>query len=237
METNTTIQIELVDNRISDKKKQKLIKSLPSYLKSKEKALVKKYGKAKTNKIISDALQKYPEIVNQTPTFNDSMYDALISLAGKMAALKKGMKSVGISTEEFVKFNIEQTRLKSKKAPGFIRKLTGKIYVSKPMRKYLSGVAKNISKNGWPTKLINGKKNDDFVMSIETRNCQMVAFFETIGEGDIRPYCTFFDFTAAEALGIGLKQVSAIDSGVCKYCFYRKGEVEWPTEVEKIIKS
>jgi hypothetical protein len=103
------------------------------------------------------------------------------------------------------------------------------------MRKYLNGVAKTVTKNGWPTKLINGTKQDDFVMSIETRNCQMVAFFETIGEGDIKPYCTFFDFSSAEALGVGLKQVSDIDSGVCKYCFYKKGQVEWPDSIKEVM--
>ena len=103
------------------------------------------------------------------------------------------------------------------------------------MRWYLKGVAKSVSANGWPTKLINGNKNDDYVMSIETRDCQMVAFWESIGEGDIRPYCTFFDFSSAEALGIGLRQESAIDSGVCRYCFYKKGKVRWPDNIRKIL--
>ena len=80
--------------------------------------------------------------------------------------MKKGMKSVGISTGEFVKFNIDQSRVKSEKVPKFIRRLAGKIYVSKPVRKYLNGVAKRVSKNGWPTTLINGTKQDEFVMKI-----------------------------------------------------------------------
>ena len=163
------------------------------------------------------------------------MYDALMSAAGKMAALKKGMKAVGVTTDEYVRFNIEQTRASAKKIPDVLKKLGGKIYLSKLMRWYLKGVAKSVSANGWPTKLINGNKNDDYVMSIETRDCQMVAFWESIGEGDIRPYCTFFDFSSAEALGIGLRQESAIDSGVCRYCFYKKGKVRWPDNIRKIL--
>jgi len=158
-------------------------------------------------------------------------------VASKLAALKKGMKAAGIGTEEFVKFNIEETRNSAQKTPGFVRKLVGKIYLSTPMRTYLNSVAKKISKNGWPTKLIKGKKSDDFVMSIETRNCQMVAFFDRIGEGDIKPYCTFFDFTSAEALGIGLRQVSSIESGVCKYCFAKKGNVEWPERIKEVLNN
>jgi hypothetical protein len=147
------------------------------------------------------------------------------------------MKKAGIGTEEFVKFNIEQTRSSAERIPEFLRKLGGRIYLSRLMRKYLNRVAENITKNGWPTKLLMGTKQDDYVMSLETRNCQMVAFWESIGEGDIRPYCTFFDFASAEALGIGLRQVSDIDSGVCKYCFYRKGKVNWPESIQKILKN
>jgi hypothetical protein len=165
------------------------------------------------------------------------MYDALLVLASKMAALKKGMRASGIGTEEFIKFNIEQSRLAANKAPEFLRRLGGRIYQSRVVRKYLNRVAKRVTENGWSTTLISGNKHDDFIMSIETRNCQMVAFWESIGEGDIRPYCSFFDFTSAEALGIGLKQVSDMDSGVCRYCFYKKGNVQWPQAIEKILEN
>jgi len=220
---------------ITAKKKGKLIKSLPKFLKSKKKALEKQFGKEKTEKILNVASNVYPDIVNVTPTFKSTMYDGLLGLASKLAALKKGMRSVGISTEEFVKFNIEQTRLSSSKIPGFLRKLGGKIYLSSPIRKYLKKVAKIVDANGWSTRLIDGTKQDDFSMSIETRNCQMVTFWESIGEGDIKPYCSFFDFSAAEVMKLGLKQISDYDSGVCKYCFYKKGKVQWPESIQKII--
>ena len=197
--------------------------------------MIRYFGEEKTKSVFSEAKKAYPEIVNKTPYFNTPMYDALIIVAGKMAALKKGMKTAGISTEEFVKFNIENTRSTAQKVPAFVRILAGKIYLSRLMRMYLKRVAKSVTANGWPTRLIDGKENNDFDMSVETENCQMVAFWESIGEGDIKPYCTFFDFTSAELLGIGLKQVSAIDSGVCKYCFYKKGKVEWPDAVQKIL--
>jgi len=222
-------------NYISDKKQQKLLKSLPGFLKLKRKALLEAFGDERTEVIGRSAQEAYPEIISKLPAFNTPMYDALMSAASKMAALKKGMKAAGISTEEYVRFNIEQTRASAKKVPNVLKKFGGKIYLSKLMRKYLNGVAKSVSANGWPTRLITGTKNDDYIMSIETRDCQMVAFWESIGEGDIRPYCTFFDFTSAELLGIGLKQVSTIDSGLCKYCFYRNGNVQWPESIRKIL--
>lgn len=220
---------------IKEKKQIKLKKSFPKYLKSIRKPMIQHFGEKTTERVFSEAGLAYPEIVNKIPCFNTPMYDALIVIASKMAALKKGMKAVGITTEDFIKFNIENTRIKAQKIPPFLRKLGGKIYLSKLMRGYLKRVAKSVTANGWPTRLIDGKGNNDFDMSVETENCQMVVFWETIGEGDIKPYCTFFDFTSAELLGIGLKQVSAIDTGVCKYCFYKKGGVQWPDSVQKIL--
>jgi hypothetical protein len=63
----------------------------------------------------------------------------------------------------------------------------------------------------------------------------MVAFWESIGEGDVKPYCSFFDFSAAEVMKLGLKQISDYESGVYKYCFYKKGNVEWPEAINNII--
>ena len=219
-----------------DKKKQtKLIRSYPKYLKSKQKSLVKHFGSERTKHIIFRAEKAYPAIVSKVHTFKTPMYDALIVTASKKAALKKGMNAAGISTEDFVKFSIKDTRATGRKVPSFLLKLGGKIYLSKLMRNYLKKVGKSVTANGWPTRVFDGKRTDDFEMSVETRNCQMVAFWESIGEGDIRPYCTFFDFTSAEMLGVGLKQVSTIDSGVCKYCFYKNGKVEWPDAVRKVL--
>lgn len=222
---------------ISKKKQTKLINSFPKYIESNRKAIEKEYGVSRFQEIKLEAKRVYPEIVQVLPTFSSFMYDHLMVVASRLAALKKGMRSADIDTGEFVKFNIEQIRLSTHKIPRFIRILIGKIYLSKLMRRYLNSIAKKVTRNGWPTRLISGKKQDDFAMSIETSNCQMVAFFESIGEGDIRPYCTFFDFTSAEALGIGLKQISDIDSGVCKYCFYKQGTVKWPGSIEKILKE
>ena len=220
---------------IDKKKQEKLVRNYPKYLKSKQKALTRYFGAERTKHIIYRAEKAYPAIVSKVHVYKTPMYDALMVTASKMAALKKGMNALGISTKEFVKFNIEDTRSTGKKVPSFLLKLGGKVYLSKPMRKYLKKVGKSVSENGWPTKVIDGTKTDDFDMSVETRSCQMVAFWESIGEGDIRPYCTFFDFASAELLGVGLKQVSSIDSGVCKYCFYKKGKVEWPDAVRNIL--
>ena len=66
---------------------------------------------------------------------------------------------------------------------------------------------KSVSANGWPTKVIDGTNDEDFEMVVETRDCQMVAFWESIGEGDIKPYCTFFRFLSSGNTGNWIKTV------------------------------
>jgi hypothetical protein len=217
------------------KKRKRLIRNFPKYLNAVEISLIRQFGEETAAGIISQAWLAYPEIVPMIPDFKTPMYDALMVQASKMAALKKGMKTVGISTEQFVRFNIEQTRSRAGRVPPWIKRAGGNLYLSGFMRRYLKKVARSVSSHGWPTRVIDGSPQDDFLMSVETRDCQMVKFWESVGEGDIKPYCTFFDFTAAELLGVGLKQVSPIETGVCKYCFYRNGEVEWPERIKKIL--
>ena len=220
---------------LEEKKQKKLIRNFPKYLYAIESSLIDQFGKEKASEIMTQAWLAYPDILPLTPCFETPMYDALMVQAGKMAALKKGMKMAGISTEQFVRFNIEQTRSKAGRIPSWVKRVGGRLYLSGFMRRYLKKVGRSVSSHGWPTEVIDGTPQDDFEMSVETRECQMVRFWESIGEGDIKPYCTFFDFTAAESLGVGLKQVSTIDSGVCKYCFYRNGGVEWPERIREIM--
>lgn len=213
----------------------KLEKSLEKYLGKQENALTKRYGAGTTGAIITSAMDHYPDIIPKIPKVNTPMYDSLLLLNSRMMALKKGMKDEGIGVEEFVSLQIETLRKQTASIPGFIKRFMGRLYLSRLIRLMLKRVGKSASKNGWPTQVIDGKKDDDFNMKIETSNCQMLNFMKSVGEGDIQPYCTFADFTTAETLGLGLKQISSIDSGTCSYCFYKKGKVQWPEAVQNIL--
>ena len=216
-------------------KSKKLEKSLEKYLQKLEGSLISKYGEPKTASIISNTRTYYSDIIPKIPFVDTPMYDRLLVINSKMMALKKGMKDEGIGVEEFVLFQIETLRRQSTKIPRFIKKLLGKLYLSRLIRFFLKQVGKSATKNDWPTQVINGTKKDDYSMKIITNNCQMMNFMQSVGEGDIQPYCTFADFASAETLGLGLKQISSIDTGTCAYCFYKKGKVQWPSAVQNLL--
>lgn len=209
-------------------KSKKLVKANQVYLHKMRKELIELYGSEKANRIISESLKYYPDIIPKIPFFNTPMYDSLIVLCSRMIALKKSMRKQGIDTPEFVLFSIQNLRNKSSKVPRFLRRIGGQLYISKPVKFYLKKVAKSASENGWPTQCVEPEKGDAFAMKVCTQNCGMLNFIQSLGEGDLKPYCSFFDFTSAEMLGLGLEQVSNIDSGSCNYCFYKKGAAKWP---------
>lgn len=222
---------------LNPSKLKKLTDRFPAYLESKRASLSNVFGKSRTEIILHTASESYLHLLSMIRTYNTPMYDSLMLEAAKMAALKKGMNAAGIPTKDFVKFSIGETRQNAEKIPSGIKKLGGRFYLSRLMRWYLKRVGMSVTQNGWPTKVLSGRENDDFSMKVETRNCQMVAYWEAIGEGDIKPYCTFFDFSAAEILNVGLKQESSYESGVCTYCFRKQGNVEWPEKVLEALES
>jgi hypothetical protein len=213
----------------------KLGKALNQYLGKLEKLLEVRWGSDKTASIIKKAKEHYSEIMTEIPFFNTPMYDSLILTCSRMLALKKAMKDEGIGVTDFVVFCIENERAISNRMPAVLRKIGGRIFLSKPVGFLLKRVARSCTANGWPTELIDGRRSDDFNRKIITRDCGMVGFIRSVGEGDLIPYCTFFDFTMAEAMGIGLKQLSSIDTGECVYCFYQKGKVEWPESIRSLL--
>jgi len=215
-------------------KSEKLEKSLIKYLNGLNKPLIQKYGVEKTQSIMAKSKEYYPEIIKKMPFFKTPMYDSLIVLNSKMMALKKGMKAEGIEVDEFVRFTIENLRKKMAKIPFIVRKLSGKIFLSKLVGKVMKKVGKSATTNGWPTEVLIGTKKEDFAMKVLTKDCQMVKFMCSVDEDDIVSYCSFADFTNAEALGISLKQTSTIDSGTCTFCFNKKGTVHWPESLIKL---
>ena len=215
-------------------KTSKLEKSLDKYLSGLEQFFIQKYGVVNTQTIIAKSKVYYPEIIKMIPYVNAPMYDVLLVANSRMMALKKGLKDEGICVEEFVALMIEEFRNSRRKIPRAIRSMFGKIFLSRFVRIYLKKVAKKVTKNGWPTELITGGQSDDFSMKICTMNCQMVNFMRSVGEDDLIPYCSFADFTNAESLGYSLKQTSTIESGICTFCFNKKGKVYWPESMQKM---
>ena len=218
-------------------KEKKLQKSLDKYLTGLKIALILEYGEEKTQSVIDTSKKSYPDIIPNIPFFDTPAYDSLVILNSRMMALKKGMRSQQINVKDFVGFQIKNLRSKMNSKPKVIRNFLENIFLSKAVRLILKNTARKTTKNGWPTQVESGARTDNFNMKVHTQNCQMVNFMRSVGEEDFIPYCSFADFVNAESLGFSLKQTSTIDSGTCTFCFSKKGDVEWPEQIEELIKQ
>ena len=225
-----------MQNEYYIKQASKLNRTFDKYLQKLTGSLISNFGHDKTSSIISEAQKSYPNIINEIPFYHTPMYDTLILECSRMMAVKKGMRTVGLGVEEFVRFNIHITRAKNNSVPKIIRTLGGWLFLSNMVRFFLKRVGRSASANGWPTKVSGGNSSDDYSMKICTKECGMVDFIKAVGEDDLIPYCSFFDFTTAESMGIGIKQLSSIDSGECVYIMSRRGSVEWPESIQRILK-
>lgn len=213
----------------------KLNKAFTKYLKRLKGPLKSGFGREKALTIINEAESIYPGIIAEIPFFQTPMYDKLVIECSRILAVKKAMRISGVGLEEFIRFYIHVTRTKYNRIPGFLRRLSGKLFLSKVSLLYLKRVGRSATANDWPTEFSGGKPGDEFDIKLCTKECGMVKFIRAVGEDDLVPHCSFFDFTAAELMGFGIKQISTIDSGECIYTMSRDGKAEWPKITRKII--
>lgn len=213
----------------------KLNKAFIKYLRKLKGPLNFRFGHYRSLSIINEAKSIYPDIIGEIPYYQTPMYDKLVIECSRILAVKKAMRKSGIGIEEFIEFYIFVTRTKYNRVPKTIRKFAGKLFLSELSLSYLKRVGRSASANGWPTEFSRGGPGDDFDIKLSTKDCGMVKFIKAVGEEDLIPYCSFFDFTAAELMGIGISQISTIDSGECIYTMSRKGNVEWPENIQTIF--
>lgn len=214
-----------------------LMRALERYLRRMRGPLVREYGPEKTDTIITRAPDHYQGIIPKIPYYSTPAYDSLVLLCSRMMALKKAMRDEGLGVENFASLIISSIRTRADRVPLFIRRFGGRLFLSRPVRWYMKRVGRKATENGWPTEVTDGDKGDAFDMRIRTTGCGMLRFVDSIGEGDLREYCSLFDFAMAEATGIGLKQVSTLDSGECVYAVSRNGIAKWPEALARAMKK
>lgn len=214
-----------------------LTRALKRYLRRMRAPLTRKYGPERAEAIIARAMGHYPGIIPLIPCYHTPSYDYLVRLCSRMLALKKGMRDEGLGVEEFVLMIINSVRTRADRIPAFLRRLAGWLFLCRPMRWYIGRVGVSVTRNGWPTEVTGGAVGHPYDIRIRTTMCGMLKFVEAAGEGDLRGYCSAIDFAMAEATGVGLKQVSTIDSGACLYELRRGGKAQWPDAIRRVMKK
>lgn len=211
-------------------KKAKLFKKLKKTLQRYNKILSARYGVEFSNKIQEHAVVYFEELVPNIPFYQASSYQEIILLNAQIIAIIRAMEKQGKTVEDTVRIQVELLKEDYRKIPSF----AGRIFVSKIGGFFLNNLAKKVTKDGWETDYIKGTANDDFDVSIVTKNCGVIEYLKSEGMMHYAKYCNFSDFLMFRAMNIGLKQPQTIENGKCVFCMKHKGESEIPSSLDVV---
>ena len=210
---------------------EKLVKQFKKLLNHYEVELSELYGQAFAEKVVTDAISKYIELIPRIPYYETPLYRPIILLNSQLIAIIKAMKKYGKPVEDFVKIQAKFFKEEYSKVPSII----GRVYVSKFAGKFLSKMAKQGTAEGWEAEFVRGTDTDDFDVSVITKKCGLVEYLESEGMTDLINYYNFSDFIMFPAINIGLRQASTIAQGKCVYCMKYQGKSEIPASLSEVI--
>ncbi len=175
----------------------------------------------------------FEKLIPNIPHYKAASYQKIILLNAQVIAIIRAMKEESRTVKDALKIQVELFREDYQKIPRFI----GRVFVSRFGGYFLNKLAKKVTKDGWETDYIRGTLNDDFDVSIVTKNCGVVEYLKSEGMTDYLRYCNMSDFLMFPSMNIGLRQPSTIENGKCVYCMKYKGENEIPESLDVIYSN
>ncbi len=211
-------------------KQEKLVKKFKKTLNRYNKRLSLQYGPEFSKTIQDDAMENFKELIPNIPHYKAASYQEIILINAQIIAIMRAMMKEGKTVEDTLKIQVDLF----KEDWGKIPKLMGRIFVSKIGGYFLNKLAKKVTSEGWDTEYKKGTANDDFDVSIVTKNCGVVEYLKSEGMTDYLKYCNCSDFLMFSSMDIGLRQPNTIESGKCTFCMKYKGKSEIPKSLDVI---
>ncbi len=211
-------------------KEEKLLKKFNRTLARYLKEITPKYGHEFSELVRVSAREKFLELIPRIPYYNAKSYQEIILTNAILIALTRAMREHGKSVEDSLRIQVKIMREKYARIPRFV----GRIFASNIGGYFLNRLAIKVTQEGWNTEYIKGTTEDDYDVSIITRQCGVVEYLRSEQEFDYLKYCNFSDFLMFPQMNIGLKQTSQIESGECRYCMKHDDHTEIPESLKSI---
>lgn len=211
-------------------KKLKLRKKFKKTLQRYGEILSVRYGEDFSSEIEKRAVVYFEDLIPNIPFYQASSYQEIILLNAQIIAIIRAMERQGKTVEDTVTIQVELLEEDYKKIPKF----AGRVFVSKIGGFFLNKLAQKVTKEGWETDYIKGTNNDDFDVSIVTKNCGVIEYLKSENMMHYAEYCNFSDFLMFRAMNIGLTQPQVIKNGKCVFCMKYKGESEIPISLDAV---
>ncbi len=211
-------------------KKQKLIKQFKKTSQRYNDILSEQYGAQFAQQIIDDSRTYFDELIPNIPFYDAASYQGIILLNAQVIAIIRAMEKNGKTVEDTVRVQVELFKEDYGKIPSCV----GRVFTSKVGGFFLNRLAQQVTKEGWYTDYIKGETNDDFDVSIVTKNCGVIRYLESENMQYYAKYCNFSDFIMFREMNIGLTQPMEPKNGNCVFCMKYKGKSKIPNSLDII---
>lgn len=210
-------------------KKEKLINKFKKTSQRYSDILSKRYSVEFADKITEDSLIYFEELIPNIPFYNVGSYQEIILLNAQVIAIIRAMEKNDKTVEDTIKVQIELLKEDFGKIPS----CAGRLFTSKVGGFFLNRIANKATEEGWDTDYVKGGKNDDFDVSIVTKNCGLRKYFKSENMHHYAKYCNFSDFIMFREMNIGLTQPVEPTDG-CVFCMTHKGKSHIPNSLDII---
>ena len=211
-------------------KKEKLMKKFKKTSQRYDVILSERYGYEFSNNVREDSLVYFEALIPNIPFYDASTYQEIILLNAQIIAIIRAMETHGKTVEDTARIQVELFKEDYGKIPGF----AGRIFTSKIGGIFLKKLAKKVTKEGWYTEYIKGSADDDFDVSIVTKNCGVIKYLESENMMHYAKYCNFSDYIMFREMNIGLTSPMEPKNGNCVFCMKYKGKIKIPSSLDVI---
>ena len=211
-------------------KKETLLKKFKKTSQRYNDILSDRYGSNLSNKVQEESLIYFEALIPNIPFYDAASYQEIILLNAQIIAILRAMEKQGKTVEDTVRVQVELF----KEDYGKIPSCAGRVFTSSVGGFFLNKLAEKVTKEGWYTEYIKGSVDDDFDVSIVTKNCALIKYLESENMMHYAKYCNFSDFIMFREMNIGLTQPMEPNNGNCIFCMKYKGKSKLPSSLDII---
>ena len=187
--------------------------------------LAERYGAEAVPALLAEAREEFRGLIPAIPYIggrNNPLTDTLEQMTSLLALYRvltrrgRPVEEIGTLVHDMAQHHIDQT-------PALLRKLLGKLYMSRLWRRRTERKAQASQDGRYPGNFVFEVVPGDgqgVEWGINYRECGVVKFFHAQGADEFTPYMCFIDFLMFPAMGVTLERQGTIAHG-CTHCDFR----------------
>jgi hypothetical protein len=205
--------------------KQKFLRGHRDIMKLGRGLMESRFGREKAEDVIRRSEVRYDALLEQMPYIGgwENPHTDTLTQVSSFLALYFVLKEDGIPTEEIGELAHRICDQKVAATPYFLRKLLGKLYLTKLWQRRSMKKALRSQEREYPGnflyEIVEGKQGE-YEWGVNYLECAIVKFFHQQGADEFTPYMCYVDYILFPAMGIDLKRTGTIGQG-CSHCDFR----------------